>query len=411
MSFKANFSKVRNILLSVFVLVFVFSGGYTLGHSGFKVQVDQAYKVKIDRDVPPEKDVDFKLFWQVWDTLSEQYFDKSKLIPGEMVYGAIEGMVSALGDPYTMFLPPKENKIVDEDLSGKFQGVGMQLGFRNDKLAVMAPLEGSPAEAAGVKAGDYIVHITDKDKGVDMNTNGIALPLAVQTIRGDAGTKVTITFIRDGVNKPIVLELTRAQLNFPSVSLTYVGKDKNIARIRVAKFDADTPQEWDKSVNEIITKGDVKGVILDLRNNPGGYLQAAVDIAGDFMPTGSLVVKEAKGDGTEHDYKTDTLPRLEKYKTVVLINGGSASASEILSGALRDQKGIKLYGEKSFGKGTVQVPLDIPGGSGLHVTVARWLTPAGTWVHGKGLEPDTVIEIKEDDTEDIQLQGAVDSFK
>ncbi len=411
MSFKANFSKVRNILLSVFVLVFVFSGGYTLGHSGFKVQVDQAYKVKIDRDVPPEKDVDFKLFWQVWDTLSEQYFDKSKLIPGEMVYGAIEGMVSALGDPYTMFLPPKENKIVDEDLSGKFQGVGMQLGFRNDKLAVMAPLEGSPAEAAGVKAGDYIVHITDKDKGVDMNTNGIALPLAVQTIRGDAGTKVTITFIRDGVNKPIVLELTRAQLNFPSVSLTYVGKDKNIARIRVAKFDADTPQEWDKSVNEIITKGDVKGVILDLRNNPGGYLQAAVDIAGDFMPTGSLVVKEAKGDGTEHDYKTDTLPRLEKYKTVVLINGGSASASEILSGALRDQKGIKLYGEKSFGKGTVQVPLDIPGGSGLHVTVARWLTPAGTWVHGKGLEPDTVIEIKEDDTEDVQLQGAVDSFK
>ncbi len=411
MSFKVSFGKVRNIILSVFVLVFVFSGGYTLGHSGFKASVDKAYKVKIDREVPPEKDVDFKLFWQIWDTLSQQYFDKTKLVPSQMVYGAIQGMVSALGDPYTMFLPPKENKTVNEDLSGKFQGVGMQLGFRNDRLAVIAPLEGSPAEAAGVKAGDYVAHITDTVKGIDINTNGIALPLAVQTIRGDAGTKVTITFIRDGVNKPIVLEITRAELNFPSVSLTYVGKDKNIARIRLAKFDADTPQEWDKAVNELITKDGLKGIILDVRNNPGGYLQAAVDIAGDFLPNGSLVVAEAKGDGTRVEYKTDRLPRLEKYRTIVLINEGSASASEILSGALRDQKDIKLYGDKSFGKGTVQVPLEIPGGSGLHVTVAKWLTPSGTWVHGTGLEPDVTIEIKEDDKEDMQLQGAVDAFK
>ena len=411
MALKVGFSKVRNLVISIFILVATFSGGYILGHSGFKAEVNRSLKVKIDRQVPPEKDVDFGLFWQVWDTLSANYFDKTKLVPADMVYGAIGGMVSALGDPYTMFLPPKENKIVDEDLSGKFEGVGIQIGFKDSKLAVISPLEGSPAEKAGLKAGDYIVRITDSEKNIDINTSGIALPVAVQSIRGPAGSKVTLTLVRDGNPKPIVAEIVREKLNFPSVTLTYVGKDSDIARIRLAKFDADTVSEWDKAVNELITKGNIKGVILDLRNNPGGYLQTAVDIAGDFMPSGSLVVTEAKGDGSKVEYKTEKLPRLEKYKLVVLINEGSASASEILSGSLRDQKGVKLFGEKSFGKGTVQIPLEIPGGSGLHVTVAKWLTPAGTWVHGDGLEPDKTITIKEEDTKDVQLEGAIEYFQ
>lgn len=411
MALKVGFSKVRNLVISIFILVATFSGGYILGHSGFKAEVNRSLKVKIDRQVPPEKDVDFGLFWQVWDTLSANYFDKTKLVPADMVYGAISGMVSALGDPYTMFLPPKENKIVDEDLSGKFEGVGIQIGFKDSKLAVISPLEGSPAEKAGLKAGDYIVRITDSEKNIDINTSGIALPVAVQSIRGPAGSKVTLTLVRDGNPKPIVAEIVREKLNFPSVTLTYVGKDSDIARIRLAKFDADTVSEWDKAVNELITKGNIKGIILDLRNNPGGYLQTAVDIAGDFMPSGSLVVTEAKGDGSKVEYKTEKLPRLEKYKLVVLINEGSASASEILSGSLRDQKGVKLFGEKSFGKGTVQIPLEIPGGSGLHVTVAKWLTPAGTWVHGDGLEPDKTITIKEEDTKDVQLEGAIEYFQ
>jgi len=411
MALKVGFSKVRNLVLSIFIIVISFSGGYVLGHSGFKAEVNKSLNVKVSRDVPPEKNVDFGLFWHVWDSLSTNYFDKSKLVPSEMVYGAISGMVSSLGDPYTMFLPPKENKIVDEDLSGKFEGIGIQIGFKDDKLAVVSPLEGSPAEAAGLKAGDYIVRITDTVKNVDLNTNGIALPIAVQAIRGPSGSKVTLTLVREGNPKPIVVEITRAKLNFPSVTLTYVGKDSNIARMRLAKFDADTLSEWDTAVNELITKDNIKGIILDLRNNPGGYLQTSVDIAGDFMPSGSVVVTEAKGDGTNVEYKTDKLPRLEKYKVVVLINGGSASASEILSGALRDQKGVILYGEKSFGKGTVQIPLEIPGGSGLHVTVAKWLTPSGTWVHGNGLEPDKAIEVKEDDKTDVQLDGAIEFFK
>lgn len=410
MALKVGFTKVRSLVLSLFIIIFSFSGGYVLGSNGFKAEVKKGLEVKLNREVPPDKDIDFGLFWEVWDTLSANYYDKSKLIPSEMVYGAISGMVSSVGDPYTMFLPPKENKIVDEDLSGKFEGVGIQLGFKEGTLAVMSPLEGSPAEAAGVKAGDLIVHIKDASKGIDMSTSEITLPEAVQAIRGPAGTKVTLTLVRQGVQKPIVVELSRQKLNFPSVTLKYVGEGSDIAYIKLSKFDADTKAEWDNSVNELITKNNVKGVIVDIRNNPGGYLQTAVDIAGDFLPNGTVVVIEERGDGTKSEYKTDSLPRLQKYKTVFIINGGSASASEILSGALRDQKDVKLVGENSFGKGTVQNPIEIPGGSGLHVTVAKWLTPKGTWVHEKGLAPDVLIELKDDDKEDVQLNAAIKLF-
>lgn len=410
MSFRLNFSRVRKFVLFTLLVVAIFTGGYYLGVQGYRAEVTKALHVSISREVPPDKNVDMSLFWQVWDTLSAKYYDKDKLVPEKMVYGAISGMVSALGDPYTMFLSPTQNKVVDEDLSGSFEGVGIEIGYRAARLAVVSPLPGSPAEKAGVKAGDYIIHIKDIKKNVDIVTDGINLPDAVAAIRGPAGTVVTLTLVREGESAPIVVDLTRVKLDVPSVSLTFVGEGKNIADIKVSKFGAETTGEWDKAVSQILQKPETKGVIIDLRNNPGGYLQAAVDLASDFVPTGTTVVIQQNGDGSRQEFKSTKLGRLTKYKVVVLINGGSASASEILAGALRDDRSFKLIGEKSFGKGTIQEPVEIPGGSGLHVTTAKWLTPDGTWVHDKGLDPDTLIVAKDADTSDTQLQAAVNQF-
>jgi carboxyl-terminal processing protease len=415
MHIKVGFSKVRNLILVLIIVIGTFAGGYFLGVKGYKAEVTKALQVNISRAVPPDKNVDFSLFWQVWDTLSAKYFDKSKLVPAQMVYGAIQGMVSAVGDPYTVYLPPTQNKVVNEDLSGSFEGVGIEIGYKNTHLAVVSPLPGSPAEKAGIKPGDYIVHIADSKKGIDVDSASMGLSQAVDYIRGPAGTVVTLTLIRDGDSTPIIVDLTRAKLDVPSVILSWVGKDSNIADVKIAKFDSRTTGEWNKAVTEITDecqtqKVACKGIIIDLRNNPGGYMQAAVDIASDFVSIETNVVIQQNGDGTKQEYKSNRLPRLMTYKIVVLINGGSASASEILAGALRDDKSIKLVGDKSFGKGTIQEPIDIAGGSGLHVTTAKWLTPKGTWVHEKGLTPDVEIANK-DATTDAQLDAAIKLFQ
>ncbi len=411
MRIKLSFSGVRKSILTLIAILVVFSGGYWFGVKGYKAEVNKALSVKISRVTPPDKNVDFSLFWQVWDTLSSKYYDKSKLVPSEMVYGAISGMVAAVGDPYTMYLPPKENKVVDEDLSGSFEGVGIEIGYKQTRLAVVSPLAGSPAEKAGVKPGDFIAHITDTKRNIDIGTSGISLPDAVQSIRGPAGTVVTLTLVRDGSSTPIVVDLTRAKLSVPSIVLSFVGKDESLADIKVNKFGAETPNEWSKAVDQVLSKPNIKGLILDLRNNPGGYLQAAVTLGSEFVPTGTVVVMQESGDGKRIEYKSEKPGRLQKFQVVILINGGSASASEILAGALRDQKGAKLVGVKSFGKGTVQEPIEIAGGSGLHVTTAKWLTPNGTWVHEKGLEPDVNIEVKPEDKVDVQLQAAIKALE
>lgn len=410
MTLRLNFSKVRKFILFVLLFAAFFGGGYYVGVQGYKAEVTKALHVTINREVPPGKNVDMSLFWQVWDTLSAKYYDQTKLVPEKMVYGAISGMVSALGDPYTMFLPPTANKVVDEDLSGSFDGVGIEIGYRAARLAVISPLAGSPAEKAGVKPGDFIIRIKDVKKNIDIVTDGLDLPTAVADIRGPAGTVVTLTLAREGVSTPIVVDLTRTTLNVPSVSLDFVGPNKDIADIKLSKFGAETEGEWDKAVSQILTHPETKGIIIDLRNNPGGYLQAAVDLGSDFVPTGTTVVIQENGDGSRQEFKSSKLPRLSKYKVVVLINGGSASASEILSGALRDDRHFKLIGEKSFGKGTIQEPIEIPGGSGLHVTTAKWLTPNGTWVHEKGLTPDVTVVAKDTDTTDTEMQAAISQF-
>lgn len=405
---KLSLQKVRHLALNFLVVALIFAVGYFIGNKGLGLDFSNFPKVSISRELPINRqNVDFSLFWRVWDTLETSYFDKSKINEGDMVYGSIKGMVEALGDPYTAFLTPSENKITQEDLNGSFEGVGIQIGFKGKQLAIIAPLPDSPAEEAGVKAGDFIIGIKDEVKKIDRGTVGISLPEAVEIIRGRAGSKVTLLLLRDGQAEPIAVEITRKKLNVPTLVLSYVGEGGSLVHIRLLKFGAETESEWNKAVREILAKKEVKGIILDLRNNPGGYLQSAVDVASDFVKTGAVVVVEERGDGGKIEFKSERIGLLTKLPLVILVNEGSASASEILAGALRDLNKVKIVGEKSFGKGTIQEPLQLEGGTGLHITVARWLTPSGTWVNGTGLEPDVKIEDDEKTTEDEQLQEAI----
>lgn len=405
---KVTFTALRKSIFYILASLLVFSGGYFFGVKGYKLEVENAKKINVVRELPPDKsNVDFSLFWKVWDTLSTRYFDKSKINQKSMVYGAISGMVEAIGDPYTVFLPPNDNKVVNEDLSGSFEGIGIEIGFRGNQLTVVSPLPGSPAEKAGIKAGDFIVGIKDEAKDIDRGTVGISLPEAVKLIRGSAGTKVTLALTRDGLGEVKVIEVERAKLNVPSIMLTFVGDNKDIAHLRIVKFGGSTLTEWDKKVSEIIANKNTKGIILDLRNNPGGYLEASVDIAGEFLKTGSVGVIEEDSNGITKEFKTQRAGRLTQIPLVMLVNGGSASASEILAGALKDNKRAKVVGEKTFGKGSIQEPLDFNGGSGIHITIARWLTPLGVWVNEKGLTPDVEIKFDEEAKIDNQLEEAI----
>ena len=407
---KLKFQKARNVILVVVIATFTFGAGFYLGGGG-KTSLQDAVRVRISRELPSQyADLDFSLFWKVWDTLRANYYDKGKLVDSDMVYGAIKGMVAAVGDPYTVFLPPEENKVVEEDLQGSFEGVGIQIGFKGTRLAVISPLPGSPGEAAGIHPGDLIVGIKDDKKGIDRSTAGITLPEAVEAIRGPKDSIVTLALLRDGADTPIVVDVRRDNIDVPSVVLDFVGKDKDIAHLKVSKFSSETQTEWAEAVAKVSAKGSLRGVIVDVRNDPGGYLQAAIDLASEFIKTGTTVVSEGASDGSvKQDYKVERIGKLLGKKVVVLINGGSASASEILSGALKDDLGSVLIGETSFGKGTVQEPIPL-GSSNLHVTTAKWLTPSGTWVNEKGLTPDIKVENNPDTPEDEQLQEAINQF-
>lgn len=398
------------VMIGGFMLVVGLGLGFFVGKNNIDENIPGVASASINRDVPEDKDVDFKLFWEVWDTLEASYFDKSKLNASDMVYGAIKGMVAAVGDPYTVFLTPNENKVTQEDLSGNFEGVGIQIGYRGSQLSVIAPLPNSPAEEVGVMAGDYIIGITDEAKDIEVGTGGMTLPEAVQIIRGEAGTDVKLTLLREGSDEPFEKVITRKSIDVPSVVLEYVGDSENVAHLKVLKFGAETKNEWDKAVLDVLTKKDLDGVVLDLRNNPGGYMQAAIDLGAEFMDKGDVVVIEERGNGKKKEFPTDRLGRLVDEDVVVLVNGGSASASEILAGALRDNVGFKIMGTKSFGKGTIQEPLQLESGEGLHITIARWLTPSEYWVHEQGIQPDVEVTNNADTPEDEQLQAAIDEL-
>ncbi len=342
--------------------------------------------------------------------LKASYLKPQDIDPKKLMYGATEGMTKALGDPYTNFFPPVNNTRSKEDLSGEFGGVGIELGYVDKTLAVMSPLKGTPAANAGLKAGDLILKIIDKKNNVNKDTTGMTLDDAVNLIRGIKGTEVTLTIFRASEKVSRDVTLVRDTINVPSTDLKWIDSG-NVAVISVNKFGEQTLTEWNKIVDEVKSKN-AKGVILDLRNNPGGFLQRAVDLGSEFISSGEIVAQ--RDNKTTQVMNVDRTGRLIGEPIVVLINGGSASAAEILAGALHERLGTKLIGEKSFGKGTVQEAEDLPDGSGLHVTVAEWLLPSGRNIHGNGLDPDVPIVFKFDDknpTADNQMDKALEVLK
>ena len=404
----------KNIKLYILILLVsasTFVGGWYFGNQGYEVDfkdsslsVQGVQIINKGTNTPPQT-IDFSVFWEVWDTLSDRHVDRP-LDPQQLLYGALKGLAEAVGDPYTAFLPPVENKEVQDSLNGRYEGIGAELGMRDERLTIISPLDGSPAEAAGVRPGDIILKVDDEE------TANLSLSEAVSKIRGPAETAVGLTLKR-GEGEPFEVEITRQQITIKSVS--WEQKEDGVVYIRVARFGEQTNTDWDRAVDEITNNQSpiTKAIILDVRSNSGGYLQASIHIASEFTNTGVIVYEEF-GDGQKREFKSDHRGRLTMVPVVVLINGGSASASEILAGALRDLKGSQLVGEQSFGKGTVQDAVEFGDGSSVHVTIARWLTPNGDNVDEVGLEPTTVIERTEEDASagiDSQLEKALEIAK
>ncbi|MDD2823376.1 MAG: S41 family peptidase [Candidatus Daviesbacteria bacterium] len=385
--------------IAIILLIFIL--GYQIGQREISLN---SFGVNSSSEV--RTNMDFSLFWKVWDLVSQKYIDKKAIDPQKLYYGAIQGMVAAIGDPYTVFLPPESQKNTKEQLGGSFEGVGMQLGYNKDKrLVVIAPLKDTPAEKAGIKAGDLILSIDKKD------VNNLSLPDAVNLIRGPKGTKVSLSIFSEGADKPRDVTLSRDTIIVKTVDLNMktTPQGRGVAYIRLSGFGEKTDKEWAEAVTSALSNPP-QGVIVDVRNNPGGYLESAVNIGSEFIGSGPIVLQE-NSVGQRQELVVTRQGRMLKIPLVILINKGSASASEILAGAMQDNKRARLVGEQSFGKGTIQSTEDLPQGTGIHITTAKWLTPSGRWIHGIGLTPDVAIEYKADEKDplkDNQLEKALE---
>lgn len=414
MKIASRFQAVLIILISLLI-------GYYFGVN--KVNFDWKNfhpSVSVASKEPPAglTNIDFSPFWTVWQKIESEYYDKSKLDPQKMLNGAISGMIGSLDDPFTIYLPPVQNNNFKQGLAGQFQGIGAELGVKDQKIIVISPLNGSPSQKAGIRAGDIILAVDGQ------STSSWTLSKAVEKIRGEKGTSVTLTVLHKDESSPKDLKIVRDVITVKSVNawlkkikdIDSIKLDKSVGENRIAyislsQFGDNSNAEWLSAINQLhldITKaGDVKGVVLDLRNNPGGYLTDAVFIASEFLKEGATVVIEEE-DGNQTELKANRRGLLLDIPVKVLINKGSASASEIVTGALRDNKRAEVVGETSFGKGTIQQAEDLGGGAGIHITIAKWLTPNQTWVHGNGITPDVAVGLNPKEPErDTQLEKAV----
>ena len=391
----------------VAIMAFVAVGSYYLG---FQAGVEKPKTVVIENitgtDAPQEFTADFGIFWETWDKLKETYIDKEK--PNDqqkLVYGAVKGMVSSLGDPNTSFFTPEESKQFGQDLSGSFGGVGAEIGSRNEGVIIIAPLKNSPAERVGLKANDKILKVDGKP------TEGLTVSEVVRLIRGEIGTKVTLTILREGWQNPRDVEIVRETVQVPTVDWSM--REGNIIYLELASFSGNTPFTFFQAMAEGLRQGG-NGLILDMRNNPGGFLEVSVNLAGWFVDRGDVVVSERFTGGDEKTFRAYGNEALTDFPVVILMNEGSASASEILAGALRVHNGTKIVGAKSFGKGTVQQLIDLSDGSTLKVTISHWLLPNGHLIEGNGLEPDYKVLVTDEDLvagKDPQLDKAIEVLK
>ncbi len=347
---------------------------------------------------------DFDQFWKVWNVINEKYVPtKHKAVSNqEKVWGAIAGLADSLGDPYTYFMPPQEKTLFEQDVSGTFGGVGMQIGAKDGMLTVIAPLKGSPAEKAGIKKGDKILKIDNA------TTSEMTIDKALYLIRGEIGKAVTLSIFREGVAAPFDVSIVRAVIDVPTIDTEKKG---DVFVIHLYSFTETSPQLFKNALRQFVESGSDK-LILDLRGNPGGYLEAAVDMASWFLPQGKVVVSEEEKEAKGQVYRSKGYNVFgDKFHFVILVDGGSASAAEILAGALSEQGVATLVGTKTFGKGSVQELVPITPETSLKITIARWITPNGTNLSDGGINPDIKVEITKADVDagkDPQLDKAIE---
>ena len=398
-NFKDDFKKNKNRLIKIAevgILVIVFFGiGVVVGSHSF----NNNSLLNADSTNAPTSTIDFRLLTNVYEIIKQKSLFKNQISDEDLLYGSLRGMVNSLNDPYSEFMTPDENNDFQSEISGKFEGIGIEIGLRDGILTVIAPLNDTPAQKAGLKAGDKILEIDGK------STNNLSLSEAQKLIRGLKGTKVTLTIENENGKKQV--GITRDVIKITSVESKYL--DNNIALLKIYNFYEPAVGEFRKEALKIFFSGKNK-IIIDLRDNPGGYFDSAIEIAGWFMPKGSVVAKENDGTNTFicDSCKTNGLGLFSNYKVVVLVNNGSASASEILAGALRDNKGAKIIGEKTFGKGTVQELISLDNSTSLKLTIAKWLTPKETDINKTGIVPDIEIQNSTSTTKDLQLEKAIE---
>ncbi len=409
--FKINWESVRFFLNKTLVVcgivlasvVLICAGaylGYSYGSATPKNIVIKGVS-NLESSGEVKTDVDFSVFWQAWDLLKRNHIEGANLKDKDLMYGAISGMIDAAKDPHTVFLSPDDSKKFEQDIQGEFGGIGAELGVKDDYIVVIAPLEDTPAMRAGLKAGDKILEINGKTI-LKANVNDV-----VKQIRGEVGTQVTLGILSDGNTKIHDVTLTRATISVPT--LKWKMEDNGIAYVQLFSFNEQAPYLFYKAATGMML-GNVKGIVFDLRNNPGGYLEVAVNLAGWFFDKNTLVVSEEPRNGSEIKFTANGNGVFKDVPIVVLVNKGSASASEILAGALRDNRKVKLIGEQTFGKGTVQDLENLKDGSQIKMTIARWVMPSGNIIMDSGLKPDIEVKITDKDIEagkDPQLDRAL----
>ncbi len=389
------------------VAVLAFGAGLIIGVNGSTAGeiISHAPFIGDGLDATPDPNVDLTDFWEAWNALNTNYVitHASSTLPSvkDRIFGAISGLAASYGDPYTVFFPPAQAKAFADNISGSFAGVGMEIDIKNNVLTVIAPLKGTPAEKAGIKTGDQIVAIDGR------STSGLPIDEAVSDIRGPVGTTVDLTIVRNG--KSFDMKIVRETIQVPEIS-DGLDAASGVYHIALYEFTANSAELFDQALARFRASGSKK-LIIDLRGNPGGYLDAAVDIASHFLPKGATVVTEDFGGKAPNQVYTSfgygDVPA--GTKVVVLVDGGSASASEILAGALQDTHTATIIGTQSFGKGSVQTLLSLDGGS-LKITVARWITPAGHWIMGRGITPDIIVPFTSADAaakKDPQMARAI----
>lgn len=388
------------ILLLVFIGAVSFYAGKNYGAQQAEVIVIEGAK---NVEQPKEVKADFGLFWEAWDKLKKFHIRGEELSEQDLIYGAIKGLVQSLDDPYSDFLNPSDAQKFIEDVSGNFSGIGAEIGIRKGRLLIISPLKDSPAERAGLKSGDHIIQVDETP------TAGLSLDEAVKIIRGEEGTTVTLLISRDEFEETKEFKIVRKHIIVPT--LDWEMKDGNVIYVQLYSFNENANGAFYDAILAALQSG-ARGIILDLRNNPGGYLETAVDLAGWFFDRGKLVVAQESRTGERIELLARGNEALKRIPVVILVNEGSASASEILAGALRDQRGAKIVGKKTFGKGTVQQLQELKDGSVIKLTVAHWLLPSGLLIEGNGLTPDYEVEMPAGESEaDPQLEKAMEIIK